>query len=112
VVSALAPLAQDVVVTGHDREEIGVLVFPSAAAAQLPAAALRESIAAALQGLRAEGGGSSQAPARALVLSEPPSADGGEITDKGYINQGAVLRRRAAQVSALYAGGADVIQAR
>jgi feruloyl-CoA synthase len=112
VVSALAPLAQDVVITGHDREEIGVLVFPSAAAAQLPAQALHERIAAALKGLRAEGGGSSQAPARALVLSEPPSADEGEITDKGYINQGAVLKRRADQVAALHAGGADVILAR
>jgi len=67
-------------------------------------------IAAALQGLKAEGGGSSQVPTRALVLAEPPSADGGEITDKGYINQGAVLKRRAAQVEALYAGGAGVVR--
>ena len=60
---------------------------------------------AALKGLKAEGGGSSQAPARALLLSEPPSADAGEITDKGYINQRAVLKRRDALVQALYAGG-------
>jgi feruloyl-CoA synthase len=65
-----------------------------------------------LKGLRAEGGGSSQTPARALVLGEPPSADGGEITDKGYINQGAVLKRRAADVAALYAGGTDLVLAR
>ena len=47
--------------------------------------------------LRADGGGSSQRPTRALLLTEPPSADAGEITDKGYINQRAVLRapRRA-----------------
>jgi feruloyl-CoA synthase len=37
------------------------------------------------------------------VLAEPPSADAGEITDKGYINQRAVLTRRAAEVQALYA---------
>jgi feruloyl-CoA synthase len=37
------------------------------------------------------------------VLPEPPSADAGEITDKGYINQRAVLARRAADVQALYA---------
>ena len=48
-------------------------------------------------------------PARALVLTEPPSVDAGEITDKGYINQGAVLRRRAADVAALYGGGTGVV---
>lgn len=110
VVSSLAPLAQDVVITGHDRDEVGVLVFPTAQAAALPAAALADRIAAALRGLKAEGGGSSQVPARALVLAEPPSADAGEITDKGYINQGAVLRQRAEAVAALYAGGPGVIQ--
>lgn len=48
-------------------------------------------------------------PVRALVLTEPPSADGGEITDKGYINQRAVLARRAAQVHALYEGAPGVV---
>ncbi len=110
VVSALAPLAQDVVVAGHDRNEVGVLVFPSAAAQGLSAADFVARVAAALALLKAEGGGSSQAPTRALVLSEPPSVDAGEITDKGYVNQGAVLRRRAAEVSALYSGGPRVIR--
>jgi len=109
VVSALAPFAQDVVVTGHDRDEVGVLVFPSPQAAALPAAELRAHVAKALAALRGDGGGSSQSPARALLLSEPPSADAGEITDKGYINQRAVLTRRAALVQALYDGGPDVI---
>ena len=112
VVSALAPHAQDVVVTGHDRDEVGVLVFPTPQAAALPAAELRAHVAAALKGLRAEGGGSSQAPGRALLLSEPPSVDAGEITDKGYINQRAVLKRRDALVRSLYAGGPDVIVVR
>jgi feruloyl-CoA synthase len=111
VVSALAPLAQDVVITGHDRDEVGVLVFPTAEAAKLEPAELAGRIAAALRELRAGGGGSSQVPARALLLAEPPSADAGEITDKGYINQGAVLRRRADAVRQLHAGGPGVIQA-
>jgi feruloyl-CoA synthase len=109
VVSALAPLAQDVVITGHDRDEVGVLVFPTPAAAALPAPELAARVAQALGRLRAAGGGSSQCPGRALVLAEPPSADAGEITDKGYINQRAVLQRRAAQVDQLYAGGEGVI---
>lgn len=111
VVSALAPWVQDVVITGHDRDEVGVLVFPAAGAAALPAGALAERIAAALRALKAEGGGSSQVPARALVLAEPPSPEAGEITDKGYVNQGAVLRRRVEAVQLLYAGGAGVIRA-
>ena len=103
IISALAPLAQDVVITGHDRSEAGALVFPSPQARELPAPELQRRIAAALGALRREGGGSSMAVARARVLAEPPSADAGEITDKGYINQRAVLQRRAAEVEALYA---------
>ena len=99
-------------VTGHDRDEVGVLVFPTPQAAALPADELRAHVAAALKALKAEGGGSSQAPGRALLLSEPPSADAGEITDKGYINQRAVLKRREALVQTLYAGGPDVILTR
>jgi feruloyl-CoA synthase len=111
VVSALAPWAQDVVITGHDRDEVGVLVFPAVEAASLPAGALAERIGQALRALKAEGGGSSQVPVRALVLAEPPSPDAGEITDKGYVNQGAVLRRRAEAVQQLYAGGPGVVRA-
>ncbi len=98
-------------ITGHDRDEVGVLVFPSPAAAALPAEDLAARIAAALRAVKAEGGGSSQVPARALVLAEPPSADAGEITDKGYINQRAVLQRRADAVRQLYAGGPGVVLA-
>ena len=103
LVSALAPYVQDAVITGHDRDEVGALLFPSAAAGQLSGDALAGKIRTALQALRAQGGGSSQFPARALVLNEPPSADAGEITDKGYVNQRATLARRDADVQALYA---------
>ena len=102
-VSALAPHVADVVVTGHGREEIGLLVFPTPQARALPRAELEAHLRAGLHALQAEGGGSSQTPTRALILDEPPSVDAGEITDKGYINQRAVLARRAGQVLALYA---------
>jgi feruloyl-CoA synthase len=108
-VSALAPYAQDVVVTGHDRHEIGLLVFLSPAADAISRDELQAHIAHELANLRREGGGSSASPARALLLSEPPSVENGEITDKGYVNQRAVLQRRAAQVETLYAGGPGVI---
>ncbi|WP_326534710.1 feruloyl-CoA synthase [Pseudorhodoferax sp.] len=102
LVSALAPLAQDVVITGHDQAEVCALVFPSPQARELAPDALAARIADALGALKREGGGSSMAVQRARVLAEPPSADAGEITDKGYINQRAVLARRADDVAALY----------
>ncbi len=103
VVNALAPLATDVVITGHDRSEIGALVFVTDAARALPADTLAERIRAGLRALKAEGAGSSQTPARALVLPDAPNMAAGEITDKGYINQRLTLQRRAADVQALYA---------
>ena len=56
-----------------------------------------------LDALAAEATGSSNRIARAILLAEPPSLDAGEITDKGSINQRAVLRHRAALVEELYA---------
>jgi feruloyl-CoA synthase len=109
LIAAANPVIQDVVVTGHDRDEVGALVCLSPAARQLAPDAVAARIADALRTLAAEGGGSSTRPVRALVLQEPLSIDAGEITDKGYINQRAVLQRRAALVEALYAGAPDVI---
>jgi feruloyl-CoA synthase len=114
-IAALAPLVQDIVVTGHDRDAIGFLVFPNLAAcrayAGLPEAAgaadviahdkIRDAIAQGLARLKAQGGGTSTHATRALLLAEPPSVDHGEITDKGYINQRAVLTRRADAVAVL-----------
>jgi len=107
VVSALAPWAQDVVVTGHERSEVGVLVFLSEAARRLPVAQAQQHMRASLQALRDEGAGSSQTPTRALLLPDTPNAATGEITDKGYVNQRAVLSGRAADVDALYATPID-----
>jgi len=106
LIAAADPLIQDAVITGHDRAEVGALVFPSPAAKGVPD--LRERLRAALDKLAQEGG-SSMHPRRLLVMSEPPSIDANEITDKGYMNQRAVLERRAALVDELYAGGAGVI---
>ncbi len=101
LIAAGNPLIQDAVITGHDRDEVGALVFLSPAAKDLAPEAVRARIGAALQALAAEGG-SSMHPVRALILAEPPSIDAGEITDKGYINQRAVLERRAALVEQLH----------
>ncbi|MBU0749245.1 MAG: feruloyl-CoA synthase [Gammaproteobacteria bacterium] len=112
LVSELAPLVQDIVLTGHDRDEVGMLVFPSAAGTS-DLGKLQSTLRTAMQMRRNAGAGSSQCPVRALVMTSPPDPDAGEITDKGYINQSAVLARRAGVVAALYAPspGADVILA-
>ncbi len=107
VVSALAPYVQDVVITGHDRSEIGALVFLNDAARALPPEQVALKLAQGLRALKAEGGGSSQTPARLLPLAGGPNTANGEITDKGYVNQRLVLTHRAADVLALYDTPAD-----
>jgi feruloyl-CoA synthase len=122
--AALAPLIQDVVVAGHDREEIGFLLFPnfmecqrlsarpsSEPQALVGDALVRRRIADGLAELRRHATGSSTFAARALLMIEAPSIDAGEITDKGYINQGVVLSRRADLVAQLFSkiGRAEII---
>ena len=126
VIAAGAPVIEDAVVTGHDHDEIGLLIFPSLAGlkslcADLGADAKLEDMVghAAVKALLAEGlsrhnaqsQGSSMRIARCLLLTEPPSIDANEITDKGYLNQRAVLTRRAALVERLHGqpAAADVI---
>jgi len=114
-IAALAPLAQDIVVTGHGGDEVRFLVFPNIAACRARAGLsdqagadeviahekVRAAIGQGLAKLKAQGGNSSGHATRALLLAEPASVDGGEITDKGYINQRAVLTRRAGAVANL-----------
>jgi feruloyl-CoA synthase len=105
LIAAANPVIQDAVITGHDRNEIGALVFLSSAAKD---ADVRAKLAQALKELSKEGGSSTH-PTRVLVMAEPPQIDGNEITDKGYINQRAVLDRRADLVEKLYSRDAEVI---
>ena len=103
-IEALAPIAQDIVIAGHDRTDIGLLVFPAAAFRdRIGDADVQEMIKAGLHRLKEINIGTCSYATRAVLLQEPPSIDAGEITDKGYINQRAVLERRAATVEWLYA---------
>ena len=113
VVAAMAPYVQDAVITGHDRSEIGVLVFLSEAGRGLPPEQAAAHVRQGLCALKAEHAGSSQTPVRALVLDGAPGMAIGEITDKGYVNQRLVLQGRATEVEALYAtgGGPRIITA-
>ncbi|MCC6947142.1 MAG: feruloyl-CoA synthase [Bradyrhizobiaceae bacterium] len=112
------PYVRDVVIAGGDREEIAVLVFPAIDACRrlapdLAADAPPETLLAdprviaefrsRLNSFAKKSTGSSNRVCRAILLAELPSLDAGEMTDKGSINQRAVLSRRAALVEELYA---------
>lgn len=115
--SGTAPLLQDAAVCGEGREEIGLLAFPNLPAMKslIGEAAdgmgpdeivaddrVHRALAEKLRAYNAGNPGSSTKVARVLLMTEPPSIDAGEITDKGYLNQRAVLTRRAALVERLY----------
>lgn len=104
--AAASPLLADAVVTGHDRESVGLLAWPAPTAAP-DDPDVRRRITEGLAAHNAVAGGSSRIVTRVLLLTEPPSIDAGEITDKGYINQRAVLERRAADVERLHAADPD-----
>ena len=115
--AAAAPLAQDVVVAGHDRDYIALLVFPRvdecrrlcgllnqvATREVLANALLRQRFQNLLDQLADESTGGTMQVRRVMLLEVPPSIDAAEITDKGSINQRAVLDHRAELVEELYA---------
>ncbi|HZZ13718.1 MAG TPA: feruloyl-CoA synthase, partial [Paraburkholderia sp.] len=128
VISEGAPYVQDVVVTGMNRDDVGALVFPrlddcrrlanlpaSASAGEIVTApAVRAFFASLLARLNLESTGGATTIARLRLLDVPPSLDLGEITDKGSINQRAVLTHRANLVEAMHdprQGDAAVIYA-
>ena len=115
IIAAGAPYIQDVVLTGINLKEVGAMVFPTPAvralsgmAADAPLADVLSSEAVlahfqkVLNELSKTSTGSANRIARMCLLSEPPTIDKGEITDKGSINQRAVLSHRADTVAALH----------
>jgi feruloyl-CoA synthase len=120
IIAAGHPTVQDAVITGLNRDDVGALLFPrvdevrkiAGAADDLPVPellhlpAVRAFFQALADALWRAGTGSANRVARLHVLAEPPAIDQGEVTDKGSINQRAVLSHRASLVTALYDGTA------
>jgi feruloyl-CoA synthase len=120
VIAAGAPYVQDAVITGLNRREVGALIVPAllpcrqalglgadagfAEIARHPE--MRRAMQALADTLAVDATGSASRVARLIVIEEAPSLDAGEITDKGSINQRAVLARRAVLVDALHDGSA------
>jgi feruloyl-CoA synthase len=100
VIAAGDPWVQDAVITGHDRREVCALVIARPGTPDTPE--LRQSLQRLLDALAARSTGGTSRIARAMLLTGPLSIDAGEVTDKGSINQRAVLKARADLVEMLY----------
>ena len=122
IIAAGAPYVQDAVITGLNMHEVGAMVFPTAAVRGLSGLGTEASMAEVLSSapvvahfqhvihsLAKTATGSASRVARMVLLSEPPSIDKGEVTDKGSINQRSVLKHRDSLVQALHAGTAPNI---
>jgi feruloyl-CoA synthase len=115
-VGAASPLIQDCVVCGQDKPFVGILAWPVIAAAKeiagdpslsgpdaiIAAPKVRDFVAKHFSAFNKVASGSSGRVKRVILMSEPPSVDGHEITDKGYVNQRATMERRHALVDKLY----------
>jgi feruloyl-CoA synthase len=122
-VSACPEIIQDSIVTGHDRDEIGLLIVPNIlgiaahcgidADTELQKLVSHHAVAARLQASLCEHNAANTASSRCIrrvmLLTEPLNIDAGEITDKGYVNQRAVLERRHTLVEQLYTDDTGVI---
>ena len=116
LIDALSPYARDVVIAGADRDDLRILIFPNIEAcrqlaglpqdagadAVLAHDAVKKRLQECLLDLALKSTGSSNRVCRAILMSELPSLDAGEMTDKGSINQRAVLTRRAKLVDEFY----------
>ncbi len=120
LVAACSPWVMDAVICGQDKPFIGALFWPSMAGMQTLAAdagpgtpmeKLTALLSEKLAAFNATAGGSSRRIGRFVIMTEPPSIDAGEITDKGYVNQRATLERRDGLVQNIYANppGAGVV---
>jgi feruloyl-CoA synthase len=113
-----AGVLTDAVICGQDAEYVAAMAWVNQAEARrltgatedvsLDDQTLRAHLAAALRSLNAQAGSASRVK-RLLLLSQPPSLDAGEVTDKGYLNQRRALECRSADVARLYAEPADPV---
>jgi feruloyl-CoA synthase len=103
LVEALQPYVSDAVICAPDHPWLGALVWLTVPDERATRAALADKLAAFNRSRQ----GSADTIARLLILKEPPSAEGGEITDKRSINQRLAMQRRAADVALLFAQHID-----
>ncbi|WP_342361754.1 AMP-binding protein [Terrarubrum flagellatum] len=113
LMTALAPFARDVLIAGADRDRLGLIVFVDVEACRSAlqdndaqngpdSAMLRHAIAERLRGHNAQNPASTRSIARVALDFDGPSAERGEVNDKGYVNQRQALRNRSSTVAHLF----------
>jgi len=118
VIHWFAPYVIDAIITGHDRNFLGMMLVPNLEACRslasgLPAGATPAEVLrhdsvigefkSLLESFATQATGNSNRVERAILLDESPSLDAGEVTDKGSLNQRTILERRSALVADIYA---------
>ena len=106
LLALLSPLVRDLVICGHDHDDIGLLLIPSVGV-DTTDAAVRATVRERLAAFAQTHPGSSTHAARAVFLDDPPSIDAGEITDKGSLNNTVIRERRREIVERLYQPAGD-----
>ena len=109
LVDAMDGLIRDAVITGEDEAQLGAMVLLSPAAQKMEASALRAALSEKLAAAAKVATGSASRVRRIIVLTQQPSFDKGEVTEKGSLNQRALRSNRAAAIAQLYSDDADVI---
>ena len=109
LVNAMDGLIRDAVITGENEAELGALLIPSEKVRKMPRDDQRAILAEKLSLAAQEATGSASRVKRAVILTQEPSFDKGEVTEKGSLNQRAMRRNHAELIAAIYAGQAEVI---
>ncbi|MEH6546802.1 MAG: hypothetical protein V7701_10260, partial [Sneathiella sp.] len=122
LIDALDPIVRDIVIAGHDKDDVGLLILPTESvlrqvegnpdAVSVDGEAIVDSdflqqVKMKLEKYNEDNRAPSRRAGRAVVMATPLSIDKNEITDKQYINQSAVLSNRADLVRQLYANSAN-----
>jgi feruloyl-CoA synthase len=111
LVDAMEGLIRDAVITGENEASLGALLLLSDKARNMPAAELAAALGDRLSSAARQATGSASRVTRAVVLTQEPSFDRGEVTEKGSLNQRAMRKTHADLITALYAGQGDMILA-
>jgi len=95
---------QDIVVCGHDQDYLGLLVWPILSTTAHNSAETLKKISDQVRVYNATRKEASRRIVKLMIMTEPPSFEAGEVTEKGTVNQREVRTRRVAFIEALYSG--------
>ena len=109
LINAMEGLIRDAVIVGENKSELDALMILSDAAARMAENDLKAALIEKLASAAKAAAGSAGRMRRTMILTEQPSLDRGEITEKGSLNQRALRANNSDSIARLYSGGAGVI---